>query len=236
MTAVKSPQQAVASSTLCSIHGSLLTLATLTLISFTYISLKSLHSPFHDPSFNSSPPPQVLRLHFYFFGWFWLLRHLTVLIVLFLCGWTVKVISRVEHLVEEEDSPFSDIYHSPEIFRLNYREMEKNFKVYIYPDGDPNTFYQTPRKLTGKYASEGYFFQNIRDSRFRTNDPDQAHLFFIPISCHKMRGKVRIWSLLCVEKMGTLHSNSCLIAFAFCNSLPCSTILMRWTHWVFSYW
>ncbi|CBI40849.3 unnamed protein product, partial [Vitis vinifera] len=58
MTAVKSPQQAVASSTLCSIHGSLLTLATLTLISFTYISLKSLHSPFHDPSFNSSPPPQ----------------------------------------------------------------------------------------------------------------------------------------------------------------------------------
>ncbi|KAF8783697.1 hypothetical protein HU200_000377 [Digitaria exilis] len=48
----------------------------------------------------------------------------------------------------------------------------------------------TPRKLTGKYASEGYFFQNIRESRFRTDDPDQAHLFFVPISAHKMRGKV----------------------------------------------
>ncbi|QHO54067.1 uncharacterized protein DS421_2g53400 [Arachis hypogaea] len=69
--------------------------------------------------------------------------------------------------------------------------MMEKFKVCIYADGDPKTFYQTPRKLTGKYASEGYFFQNIRESRFRTLDPDQAHLFFIPISCHKMRGKGR---------------------------------------------
>lgn len=85
------------------------------------------------------------------------------------------------------------MYHSPDVFRLNYAEMEKKFKVYIYPDGDPNTFYQTPRKLTGKYASEGYFFQNIRESKFATDDPDQAHLFFIPISCHKMRGKVNLF-------------------------------------------
>lgn len=84
----------------------------------------------------------------------------------------------------------SSIYHSKEIFLLNYAEMERNFKVFIYPDGDPKTFYQTPRKLTGKYASEGYFFQNIRESRFRTEDPNDAHLFFVPISCHKMRGKV----------------------------------------------
>ncbi|XP_057964927.1 probable glycosyltransferase At5g03795 isoform X2 [Malania oleifera] len=67
--------------------------------------------------------------------------------------------------------------------------MEKNFKVYRYPDGDLNTYYQTRRKLTGNYASEEYFFQTIRDSRFRADDADQSHLFFIPISCHKMRAK-----------------------------------------------
>ncbi|ONI02536.1 hypothetical protein PRUPE_6G204800 [Prunus persica] len=93
------------------------------------------------------------------------------------------------HISADTNEQFSDIYHSPEVFRLNFAEMEAKFKVYIYPDGDPKTYYQTPRKLTGKYASEGYFFQNIRESRFRTDDPDQAHLFFIPISCHKMRGK-----------------------------------------------
>ncbi|XLR33965.1 hypothetical protein S83_061865, partial [Arachis hypogaea] len=91
----------------------------------------------------------------------------------------------------------SDIYHLPRVFKLNYAEMMEKFKVCIYPDGDPKTFYQTPRKLTGKYASERYFFQNIRESRFRTLDPNQAHLFFIPISYHKMCGKVNIFSVFC---------------------------------------
>lgn len=98
------------------------------------------------------------------------------------------------------------MYHTPEVFKLNYKEMEKRFKVFIYPDGDPKTFYQTPRKLTGKYASEGYFFQNIRESRFRTEDPDQADLFFIPISCHKMRGKVCNAYFFCdIISVGLLH-------------------------------
>lgn len=84
------------------------------------------------------------------------------------------------------------VYHDPAGFRRGYEEMERRFRVFVYPDGDPKTFYQTPRKLTGKYASEGYFFQNIRESPLRTLDPDRADLFFIPISCHKMRGKVEI--------------------------------------------
>lgn len=95
-------------------------------------------------------------------------------------------------VVREEEEVLSDVYNSPGVFRLNYEEMERKFKVYIYKDGDPKTFYQTPRKLTGKYSSEGYFFQNIRESKFVTEDPNEAHLFFIPISCHKMRGKVSI--------------------------------------------
>ncbi|KAL5568942.1 hypothetical protein UlMin_025517 [Ulmus minor] len=97
-----------------------------------------------------------------------------------------------EEKIEEEE--LSKIYHSPEVFRLNYVEMERKFKVYIYPDGDLNTYYQTPRKLTRKYASEVYFFQNIQESRFCTDDPDRANLFFIPISCYKMQGKYPYWN------------------------------------------
>ncbi|KAE8709473.1 tRNA/rRNA methyltransferase family protein [Hibiscus syriacus] len=106
-----------------------------------------------------------------------------------------RIVSDIKENYVSEDNDdkdgdlFTDVYHSPKLFKLNFEEMEEIFKIYIYPDGDPKTFYQTPRKLTGKYASEGYFFQNIRESRFLTDDPDQAHLFFIPISCHKMRGK-----------------------------------------------
>ena len=68
----------------------------------------------------------------------------------------------------------SDIYHSSEVFTSNYAEMERKFKVYIYPDGDPNTFYQTPRKLTGKYASKRLMrcrrqFNELNDAVFKTS-------------------------------------------------------------------
>ncbi|CAK9138497.1 unnamed protein product [Ilex paraguariensis] len=155
MSAAK-PLQPPSSTSVCTLQGSFLTLAIVTIVSFTSLSLRYLHSP----ALQSSSPPQT-----------------------FLPINTSQVVR--ENNVEE----LPDVYHSLEIFWLTYAEMVTRFKVYIYPDGDPNTFYQTPRKLTGKYASEGYFFQNIRESKFRTDDPDQADLFFIPISCHKMRGK-----------------------------------------------
>ncbi|KAJ4914086.1 Exostosin family protein [Raphanus sativus] len=151
MTIVK-PSQLSSSSPLCSLKGSLLTLAVLTFLSLFYLSLNSLRT---------SPPSPILV--------------------------GSNQLPHTFSAKEEED--YSDVYHSPESFRSNYAEMEKKFKVYIYPDGDPDTFFQTPRKVTGKYASEGYFFKNIRESRFRTLDPDEADLFFVPVSAHKMRGK-----------------------------------------------
>ncbi|XP_075656339.1 putative glycosyltransferase At5g03795 [Castanea sativa] len=185
------PQAAAAfslsSSTL--LQSSVLTLATLTLLSFTYFSYNSnsLHSsPTTTTTTTTTSTSQL---------------YLSKLEV-------VEVEKQKEREREKDDDDVSgDVFHLPQIFGLNYAEMERRFKVYIYPDGDPNTFYQTPRKLTGKYASEGYFFQNIRDSIFRTHDPNQAHLFFIPISCHKMRGK------------GTSYENMTIIIQNYVESL-----------------
>ena len=129
---------ALSSSTL--LQSSVLTLATLILLSFTYFSYNS-------NSLHSSPPPTTTST-------------------------SQLYLSELEVVEVEKDDVFRDVYHLPQIFGLNYVEMERKFKVYMFPDGDPNTFYQTPRKLTGKYTSEGYFFQNIRDSIFRTPDPN----------------------------------------------------------------
>ncbi|KAJ7946792.1 Exostosin family protein [Quillaja saponaria] len=105
-----------------------------------------------------------------------------------------------------------DVFHLPEAFKLDYAKMEKEFKIYMYPDhGD----YHTSGKLTGKYASEGHFFRNLRESRFLTSDPNQAHLFFIPISCQKMRGKG-----LSYENMTSVVKNyveSLIIKFPYWN-------------------
>ncbi|EOX91902.1 Exostosin family protein isoform 2 [Theobroma cacao] len=185
-------KQQLQQSQLFSLKGSILTLSIVTLISFTYFSFKSLRPPLP----LSPPTPQLT-----------LLPSATATI-----PFARKVADREENNVDkgkddDNDELFTDIYHSPKLYKLNFKEMERKFKVYIYPDGDPKTFYQTPRKLTGKYASEGYFFQNIRESRFRTDYPDQAHLFFIPISCHKMRGK------------GTSYENMTIIVQNYLDSL-----------------
>ncbi|KAK4438087.1 putative glycosyltransferase [Sesamum alatum] len=96
-----------------------------------------------------------------------------------------RIIARVE-----VDKIGGEVYHSPEVFRMDYAEMERKFKIYVYPDDYKDENYTNYHLISGKYASEGYFFKNIRESSFLTDDPDQAHLFFIPISCHKMHQKV----------------------------------------------
>ncbi|XP_047967451.1 probable glycosyltransferase At5g03795 isoform X2 [Salvia hispanica] len=165
MSAVKLHQQPPFAA-FCTLRRSVLTVAIVTLVSFTYLSLKSLHSPslLSSTTTTSTVQPSLPEDVDY--------------------GDTAEGERK-----ESDDAEEGDVYHLPKVFRLNYEEMLKRFKVYVYSDGDPKTYYQTPRKLTGKYASEGYFFQNLRDSKFVTDDPDQADLFFIPISCHKMRGK-----------------------------------------------
>jgi len=192
-------QQQQVQQSMCSLKGSLRTLAILTLVSFTYLSFNSLHSSYFSSSSSISASSVSLA----------------------------PATKKTTILVKDyDDDEISDLYHSPRVFKLNYEEMERNFKIFIYPDGDPNTFYQTPRKLTGKYASEGYFFQNIRESRFQTQDPDQAHLFFIPISCHKMRGKVFYFYLFsnccCICLHFSIHALSFTIdwlsCLSFCNS------------------
>ncbi|XP_011626781.1 probable glycosyltransferase At5g03795 [Amborella trichopoda] len=162
---MKAPDKAVAAMVLSNASAtcSILSLASLTLLSFLFLSLRSLHSPLQ---YAPDLQPKITQVP--------VQRHQDPL-------------PNSSQVVSDED--LAPVYHSPEVFRRNYMEMEEKFKVYIYEDGDPNTYYQTPRKLTGKYASEGCFFQNIRESRFRTMNADEAHLFFIPISCHKIRGK-----------------------------------------------
>ncbi|KAK7822096.1 hypothetical protein CFP56_037013 [Quercus suber] len=67
-----------------------------------------------------------------------------------------------------------------------YTQMEKDFKIYEYQDEDRNIYYKSPRK----FSNEGYFFKNLKESFSPRTNPDEAHLFFIPISSHQMKGNV----------------------------------------------
>lgn len=60
--------------------------------------------------------------------------------------------------------------------------MEKMFKIYVYEEGDPPLFHYGPTKNI--YSTEGIFLGLIESnsSQFRTHDPKQAHLYFLPFS------------------------------------------------------
>ncbi|CAA0829701.1 Probable glycosyltransferase [Striga hermonthica] len=86
-----------------------------------------------------------------------------------------------ETLIKDPDYvPSGPMYWDPKLFHASYLEMEKRLKVYVYEEGEPPVFHFGPCKHT--YAIEGIFMSAIEQSRFRTYDPNRAHLFFLPLS------------------------------------------------------
>ncbi|XP_039015982.1 probable glycosyltransferase At5g03795 [Hibiscus syriacus] len=66
-----------------------------------------------------------------------------------------------------------------------HQEMEKQFKVFLYKEGEPPVFHDGPCKSI--YSMEGNFiYQMDVDSKFQTNDPHKAHVFYLPFSVAKM--------------------------------------------------
>ncbi|KAK1394470.1 Exostosin domain-containing protein [Heracleum sosnowskyi] len=75
------------------------------------------------------------------------------------------------------------IYRNPRAFYRSYLEMERRLKVYVYEEGELPIVHDGPCKDI--YTTEGRFIQEIeqgKQSKFRTRDPNLAHLFFMPFS------------------------------------------------------
>ncbi|KAF6134315.1 hypothetical protein GIB67_005707 [Kingdonia uniflora] len=84
-------------------------------------------------------------------------------------------------LLDPEYVPRGPIYRNPRAFHRSYLEMEKQFKVYVYKEGELPLFHNGPCKSI--YSMEGNFIHELEiDSQFRTQDPDKAHVYFLPFS------------------------------------------------------
>jgi hypothetical protein len=76
-----------------------------------------------------------------------------------------------------------DLYKLLDIVLCNrsYLEMEKQFKIFVYEEGEPPVFHNGPCKSI--YSTEGNFIYGIEmNNQFRTRDPEKAHVFFLPFS------------------------------------------------------
>ncbi|GMJ07665.1 hypothetical protein like AT5G25820 [Hibiscus trionum] len=91
--------------------------------------------------------------------------------------------SQIMHALDTKDDSglYPSLYRNVSMFKRSYELMESMLKVYIYKEGEKPIFHQGI--LEGIYASEGWFIKLMEaNKRFVTEDPEKAHLFFLPFS------------------------------------------------------
>ncbi|XP_009340969.2 probable glycosyltransferase At5g03795 isoform X2 [Pyrus x bretschneideri] len=77
--------------------------------------------------------------------------------------------------------PNGPMYWNANAFHRSYLEMEEKFKVFVYAEGEPPLFHNGPCKSI--YSMEGNFIHEIEvNKQFRTQDPEKAHVYFLPFS------------------------------------------------------
>ncbi|XP_024983722.1 probable glycosyltransferase At5g03795 [Cynara cardunculus var. scolymus] len=91
--------------------------------------------------------------------------------------------SQIENagITNNDTELYAPIYRNVSMFKRSYEMMEQMLKVYIYKDGEKPIFHDWI--LEGIYASEGWFLKLMEaNKQFVTEDPSEAHLFYIPFS------------------------------------------------------
>ncbi|XP_010552074.1 PREDICTED: probable glycosyltransferase At3g07620 [Tarenaya hassleriana] len=85
-------------------------------------------------------------------------------------------------LMDKDYVPHGEIYRNPYAFHRSYLLMEKLFKIYVYEEGEPPMFHYGLCKNI--YSMEGLFLNFMENDvvRYRTLDPDEAHVYFLPFS------------------------------------------------------
>lgn len=118
-----------------------------------------------------------------------------LLTLLYVALWTGSAGARSMTEVLNLKRSLPHLYHTPEIFLLNYKEMSENLKVFIYPNS-PNASYEYDvwsGAPTAKGAGSEIHFLNAltrKEDSFVTNSEEEAHLFFMPVSFDVMVSKL----------------------------------------------
>ncbi|XP_022746746.1 probable glycosyltransferase At5g03795 [Durio zibethinus] len=81
--------------------------------------------------------------------------------------------------------PHGPIYKNAKVFHRSYLEMEKQFKIFVYKEGELPLFHDGPCTLL--YTMEGQFINKMEvNKKFRTHNPEKAHVFYLPYSVTRM--------------------------------------------------
>lgn len=88
------------------------------------------------------------------------------LLLLFLCLSLFTSLTTTIH-----SKPLTSPYLSPTTLFPNYQKMLKSFKIFIYKPNEALTF---------NSPAESLFYSSLQNCPFVTQNPEEAHLFFVP--------------------------------------------------------
>ncbi|XVE96537.1 hypothetical protein REPUB_Repub02eG0231100 [Reevesia pubescens] len=88
-------------------------------------------------------------------------------------------------LYDPDYIPDGPIYKNAKAFHRSYLEMEKQFKIFVYEEGEIPLFHDGPCTLS--YTMEGQFINKMEvNKKFRTHNPEKAHVFYLPYSVTRL--------------------------------------------------
>ncbi|KAG2706318.1 hypothetical protein I3843_05G087900 [Carya illinoinensis] len=128
---------------------------------------------------------------------------------------TTTMKKKIVEKVDVESGPYHDWQH----FALDFQEMLRNFKVYVYPDAFANQSYSESSQFApiflphpdpfhprrGNYFSEHMFKLALLGSSIITPHPEEAHLFFLPFSINLLRNDPRVHSEASISEFVTRY-------------------------------
>ncbi|XVF35444.1 hypothetical protein REPUB_Repub18cG0146600 [Reevesia pubescens] len=101
--------------------------------------------------------------------------------------------SQIENapIVKNDPRLYASLFRNVSMFKRSYELMESTLKVYVYKEGKGPI--HTP-PLQGLYASEGWFMKQMEaNNRFVTQNPREAHLFYLPFSSHMLKETLYVY-------------------------------------------
>ena len=123
-------------------------------------------------------------------------------------------------------------YHNWQLFALDFQEMMRSFKIYVYPDAFMNQSHSKSSPFSpiflphpdpfhtrlGNYFSEHMFKVALLRSSLITRHPEEAHLFFLPFSINLLRNDPRVYSEASIAEFVTQYTTRVRRDFKFWNA------------------
>ncbi|XP_039030300.1 probable glycosyltransferase At5g03795 isoform X2 [Hibiscus syriacus] len=89
-------------------------------------------------------------------------------------------------IIKNDPQLYAPLYRNVSMFKRSYELMERTLKVYVYKEGKKPILHMPV--LESIYGSEGWFMKQLKtNKKFVTENPSDAHLFYLPFSSRMLK-------------------------------------------------